>query len=240
MIGFEIKPDYYNQICKAVLAIEYECRLCFTETCVKTEIVDPANICMVLFDMPEKIFEDYHVTKKVQIGYNFGLSVTKKTKINHKFNITQEDSDVVDRLVTTLNLEHDIFVERIILLDEQTIRRRPKVPQLDLDCSFEIDTSVMKKIVKRGESITFHVVNSELVCFGDTSWKTKPIKVDSKENARSTYNVAYLKDIVKAIPSNVKSIKITIDTDYPCIIEFPICDGLVPVKYLLSPRIESE
>lgn len=241
MIEFEIKPDYYNQICKAILAIEYECKLCFTKTGVKTDIVDPANVCMVSLDMPEKIFEDYHVTKNVQIGYNFDLYVTKKTKNNHKFNITQQDSDVVDRPITILNIEHDIFVDTMTLLDVESIRRKPKVPQLDLSCSFNIDVDFLKKIIKRDTHVVFDVVNSKLECYGvDKNWNTKPIEVNTIDTAHGNYSTDYLKDIVKAIPNKIKTIKMSMGIDYPCTIEFPICDGLVPVKYLLAPRIESE
>lgn len=247
MIEFEINPKYYKEIHNALNAVANECRMEFTKQGVSTTLVCPANVLMGIINIPKKAFESLKVDKTVYIGYKLKLFETASEQtmfldspVNHKFSILQEDGLTEGQLITTARIKHDIFTDKVKLYDVESIRKKPKVPKVVLPCVFKLLKSTLVKLVKRGKSVRFEVDNGELVCRGDTDWKTNPIAVKSEEKANSNFSNDELKYIVKAIPKNIIEVTMSMGVDYPCTVEFKICDGKVPVKYLLAPRIESD
>jgi len=248
MIEFEIQSKYYKQIHNALFAVDDECRIDFTRHGMSILLVDPSNVLIGKISIPKKAFESFGVIKPMSIGYVLKLFETDaeqkmflNSKSNHIFNISQDDGLADEIPITNAEIKHDIFTDTVTLLDEDRIRTKPKPPELkDISCSFELETTLLRKLIKRGTHIRFSVRDGKLVCYGTPDWYTNPIPVQSKEIANSMFSNDYLKDIVKAIPQSVKTVKMTMGVDYPCNIEFDICDGLGKVKYWLAPRIESE
>lgn len=244
MIKFEIKPEYYKQIHNAINAVYDECLLNFTENKLKTILIDPSNVLMGSIEIDKTVFESYEVDEKTTVGYmlnnlggfnEFEMFINSKT--NHKFNFYQDgDKSKVD-------ITHDIFLEKITLPDVKNLRRQLKMANLDLPCAFDMPVSMFKKIVKRDKYFQLVIENNHLICNGDPydmKWHTIPMCINPTEDATAIYSIEFIQDIVKAIPNDIDTIKISMDSDYPCTIEFNICDGKVPVKYLLAPRIISE
>lgn len=247
MIEFEIKPQYYKEIHNTIFAVDIECKMEFTKQGIAIALVDPMNVLMNVVNIPKKAFESLKVNKNISIGYELKLFETDaeqkmflNSKVNHTFAISQEDG--LDDLIpiTHAEIKHDIFVDTITLPDSNSIRKNIKVPKLDLPCAFELEVATLRKLIKRDDYVRFEIENGKLVCRGAPDWYTKPIAVKTDGVANSMFSSNYLKAVVKAIPSKVKSIKVNMGVDYPCTIEYNICDDMVPVKYLLSPRIESE
>lgn len=252
MIEFEIKPEYYKQIHNAINAVSNECRLNFTKSSISTNLVNPINTMMGIIDIPKNTFESFKVTKSETIGFELNLfkEKTKKkpiqsmflnSKVNHKFKIIHENGITIENVLTTAFIQHDIFKDKVSLIDVNNIRKEPIVPALELPCIFGLPVSTLRKLIKRGEYVRF-ITKSDgnLICNGEPDWNTTPILVNSNAEANSMYDMDYLKGIISAIPRNVNCVKFTMGIDFPCTIEFNICDGKVPVKYLLAPRIESE
>lgn len=247
MIEFEIKPQYYKEIHNTIFAVDDACKMEFAKQGIAIALVDPMNVLMNVMNIPKKAFESLKVNKNTSLGYELKLFETDaeqkmflNSKINHIFNITQEEGLDGQIPITYAEIKHDIFVDTVMLPDPSSIRRNIKVPKLDLPCAFELEVATLRKLIKRGDYLRFEIENGEMVCRGAPDWYTKPIAVKTDGVANSMFDAHYLKAVVKAIPSKVKSIKVNMGVDYLCTIEYNICDDMVPVKYLLSPRIESE
>ncbi|MCK5386530.1 MAG: hypothetical protein KAJ39_05060 [Gammaproteobacteria bacterium] len=239
MINFEIGPQYYEEIHNAITVVDNECKLNFLKSGIKTEFVDPANVLLISMNIPKKMFESYNIETEIEIGYIFCDLICFDGETNHKFEIVQTDGDGIRDPITTLTLYHDIFVNTIVLPKINNIRHKPNYQKLNLKCQFKLNVDFLKKVVNHSnEYVCFDVKNSQLTCNEDTIWKTQPINVDTKEVGRSLYSKDYLIDIVEAIPDNVELVEMSIGVDYPCTIKFNICDGMVPIMYLLSPRLE--
>lgn len=243
MIEFEIKPEYYKQIHNAISAVYDECLLNFTENQLKTVLVDPTNILMGSIEVDKLVFESYNVDESKTVGYTlncFGdsneLNMFLDSETNHTFSFYQEDDK------SKIKLTHDIFIDKITLPESSHLRRQPRM--LDFfPCIFDLPASMLKKIIKRGEFFRFVVEDNHLICDGeldDTKWHTEPMRINPTIDVYARYGTIFIQDIVNAIPNDIDTVKISMGTDYPCTIEFNICDGKVPVKYLLAPRIESE
>jgi len=247
MIDLEIQSKYYKQIHNALVAVDDECRIDFSKKGMSILLVDPSNVLIGEISIPTKAFESFKVTKPASIGYVLKLFETDAEQKmflnsigNHIFHISQDDGLADEIPITKAKIKHDIFTDMITLLDEDRIRKKPKPPELNISCSFELEATLLRKLIKRGTHIRFSVKDGNLVCHGTPNWHTDPIPVQSNENANTMFSNDYLKDIVKAVPQTVKAVKMTMGVDYPCNIEFDICDGMGNVKYWLAPRIESE
>lgn len=242
MIEFTIKPDYYKQIHNAINAVYEECRLNFTKNRLETILVDPSNAIMGSIEIEKTVFELYNVDEIETIGYmlnKFGsrddLNMFLDSETNHHFVFYREGDK------SKVKITHDIFIDQITLPESGYIRKQPKIPNLDLPCTFYLPVSMFKKIIKRGEYFRFVVEDNHLICDGqqdDTKWHTEPMRINQTKDVNARYSTDFIKDIATAIPDNIDTLKISIDTDYPCTIEFSICDGKVPVKYLIAPRIQ--
>lgn len=244
MIEFKIKPEYYKQIHFAISAVYDECLLNFTENQLKTILIDPTNVLMGSIEVDKSVFESYNVNEISTIGYSlnkFGdsneLEMFLDSETNHQFSFYQKSDK------SKMKLIHDIFIDKITLPESGWLKRQPKMPNLDLPCTFDLPVSMLKKIIKRGEYFRFVVEDNHLICDGepnDMTWHTEPMRINPTKNTNARYGTIFIQDIAKAIPDTVDTVKISMDSDFPCTIEFSICDGKVPVKYLLAPRIESE
>ena len=251
MIEFEIKPEYYKQIHNAINAVCDDCKLNFTKSGVLIKQVDYVNVMMSKIDIPKNTFESFKVTKPETIGYELDLfkegnkkkpiqSMFLNSKVNHKFKIIHEDGITVNNVVTIALITHDIFNDKVSLIDVSEVRKEPKIPAYNMSCTFELPVHLLRKLVKRGEYIKFEVNKSKLICHGEPNWHTNPLTILPTDNAITMYSTDFLKDIVKTIPRTVNEVTMSMNTDYPCAIEFKICDGQVLVKYILAPRIESD
>ena len=247
MIDLEIQSKYYKQIHTALIAVDDECRIDFSKRGMSILLVDPANVLIGKISIPKKAFESFEVTKPVSIGYVLKLFETddeQKMFLNSKgnliFNISQDGVMADEIPITRAEIKHDIFTDMVTLLAEDRIRKKPKPPELNISCSFGLEVTLLRKLIKRETHIRFSVTDGNLICHGTPNWHTDPIPVQSKEIANTMFSNDYLKDIVKAVPQTVKTVKMTMGIDYPCNIEFDICDGMGHVKYWLAPRIESE
>ena len=244
MIEFEINPKYYKEIHNAIAAVYDECLLNFTENQLKTILVDPSNVLMGSIEVDKSVFKSYNVDEIKTVGYTlncFGdsdeLNMFLDSETNHKFSFHHEGDK------SKMKLIHDIFIDEITLPEGGWLRRQPRIPDLDLPYTFDLPVSILKKIIKRGEFFRFVVEDNHLICDGepdDMKWHTKPMRINPTNDTNARYGTIFIKDIAKAIPDTVDTVKISMDSDFPCTIEFNICDGKVPVKYLLAPRIESE
>lgn len=243
MIEFEIKQNYYKEIHNAITAVDNKCLLNFSKDGLKITLVDPANVLMGSIEIDKSVFESF-IGVDETIGYQldfFGdkdeLDMFLESPTNHKFNFYNEGG------LSRLKLTHDIFIDEITLPGWGNFRRQPRILAINSSCFFDLPVSILKKIIKRGEFFRFVVEDNHLICDGESDelkWHTEPMRINPTKDAVAMYSIDYMEAIVTAIPDTIDTVKISMGTNYPVSIEFNICDGKVPVKYLLAPRIESE
>ena len=71
LLDFDIAAVNWKDIVNAVLPINDECRINFNKNGIEIKQVDPANVSMVLIDLPKKCFKSYKVPEPVQVGFDF-------------------------------------------------------------------------------------------------------------------------------------------------------------------------
>lgn len=227
---------------KGLNALVSEARLHFTDKGLHVRAVEPANVAMVIATVEPEVFEAYQTADDdVVVGVDLNRLYDVCKSLNNKDNadiaITNEKLTV-----TSGNMTYTIAV-----IDPTAIRREPKIPELDLPAEVVIDAKEFKKAIAAVEKVAdeaiFEKTSEEfrIIAKGDVEGivysadSSKLIEANSGE-AKAKFSVEYLKMFCKVAEGTVR---IKLNTDYPCWLTFEIKDGFT-IEYILAPRIEAQ
>ena len=227
--------------------------------------VDPANVGMVEmkldraeFDQFETGVEDNPDTDEIVLGLNLK-------------NFTSQVKDIADEPVDddeqTLHVELDEDFRKLsiwavpgsmefttALIDPDSIREEPDIPNMDLPASLQIMSSYMDHAVKTAKKYSEHItlgMNNDDDTFymsaeGDTDdWSaildSDHMSVQSLATAEvaSIFSLEYFDDVRKGIPKNVP-VKMEMGQEFPVRIMFDFLDSNASVTYMIAPRIQSD
>jgi len=210
-----------------------------------SKAVEPANAAMVVLDMEAGAFEAYEAD-----GGELGIDLSRLLKavsMAQKGDITMLE---LEQDTHKLRLELSGITYHLSLLDPSTIRRVPRVPQLELPARIIMQGVDFQRAIRAasdvGSYLALGVENEEFYVEveGDTEKMrftlTKDELIDLKgSNARSLFSLEYLRDISKSRAMSNSDILIEIGIDYPMRLSFDFADGTCKATYIVAPRVES-
>jgi len=238
-----VDADVLKKLIKASSILVDEAKLRTSPEGISMRSVDSANVAMVSFELRKDAFELFEADES-EIGVDLHrledvLGVAKKGDM---VNLSVIDDEKLR--IRIKNLSYTLS-----LIDPSSMRRDPRVPNLEFSAEVCVDGSEIDRAIKAASKISDHVVlgvENEVFYIeaeGDTdSMRLELTKDELFElkggNARSMFSLDYLSDMSKSF-RNAPEVRIYLGTDYPVKITFPVsADG--EVSYLLAPRIESE
>ncbi|WP_202320116.1 DNA polymerase sliding clamp [Archaeoglobus neptunius] len=245
MIDVIMTGDMLKTITRAVVALVSEARIHFLEKGFHSRAVDPANVAMVIVDVPKDSFEVYKIENEKTIGvdmdrvFDIGKSISAKDLV--ELNVEDE---------STLKIKFGSVEYKVALIDPSAIRKEPKIPELELPAKIVLDAGEFKKAIAAAEKISDHVVfrsdrdGFRIEAKGDVDsivfqmTETELIEFNGGE-ARSMFSVDYLKEFCKVAGSG-DLLTVHLGTNYPVRLVFELVSGRVKVEYILAPRIEAE
>jgi len=230
---------------RAIVALVSEARVHFMDKGLHSRAVDPANVAMVIVDVPKDSFEAYSVDEEKTIGVDvdriFDISKSIKTK------------DLVELILeneSVLKIKFGSVEYSVSLIDPSAIRKEPKIPELDLPAKIVMDAGEFKQAVSAADRISDHVTFRSdgegfyIEAKGDVDQivfrmgEAELIEFNGAE-AKSMFSVDYLKEFCKVAGSG-DLLTIHLGTNYPVRLIFDLAGGKVRVEYILAPRIEAE
>ena len=244
MIDVIITGDVLKTIAKAMVALVSEARFHFKDEGFHSRAVDPANVAMVIVEVPADSFEAYTVDAEeeevIGVDVNRINDISKTIKSKELVEIKVKDSEMV---VKFGSVQYSVQ-----LIDPSAIRKEPKVPSLELPAKIVMDAGEFRKVINAADKISDHVVfRSDDTGFyieaeGDVDriefhMSEAELIEFNKTVARSMFSVEYLKEFVKVAGSG-DLLTIYLGTNYPVRLVFDVCDGKAKVEYILAPRIE--
>jgi proliferating cell nuclear antigen len=246
MFKAAINAEVFKDAIEAVSTLVDEAKFRIGKDGITARAVDPANVAMVAFDLNAKAFDPYEATEG-----EIGIDLTRFMDI---LGMASRD----ERLELSLNEETRKLEIRtgglaytLSLLDPSSIRKEPKVPNLELPAKIVLNGAELRRAVKAAEKVSDHMA---LGVAGKTFYveaegdldkvrleipESSLVSLKSTSNVRSLFSLDYLNDIVKTM-GKAEQVSIDLGTDYPVKFTFTIAGGNGTVMYLLAPRIESE
>ena len=241
-----INAEVFKDAIEAVSTIVDEAKFHITADGITARAVDPANVAMVSFDLKAGAFESFNATDG-EIGVDL-------TRLNDILGMTSKDDKIelnLNEETRKLEIRSGGLAYTLSLLDPTSIRKEPKVPNLELPAKVELNGAELKRAVKAAEKVSDHmalgVVDKTfyIEAEGDLDKvrldipESSLISIQSTGNVRSLFSLDYLNDLAKSL-GKAEKVHIDLGTDYPVKFTFNIAGGNGAVTYLLAPRIESE
>lgn len=231
-----------------ITALVDEARIHTNEDGLTVRAVDPANVAMVSEHLDTSAFEVYEAD-----GGILGANMNRLSDI-----ISMGDSDAL--MTWELNPETrklEITVGdldyTLALLDPDSIRSEPDIPDLGLPTHAVMEGRHLKRAVRACDMVSDFILfrtNDEHTAFqfqseGDTDGVGITVSgddlLDGTElaDAYSMASLDYFKDIQKPVGSE-DEITLHVGEEFPVHMDYSHTDGAGDVTFMVAPRIQSE
>ena len=250
MFKAKINIGVLKECAGAITAINDEAVLNILADGWKIDVVDPANVAMISFELDSNAFSDFQFEPKesgedkIKIGVDFAaLDRMLGTDIIEKEVEVELDEQAINQFVKV-----DIFEYTLSLNALSSLRREPKLPKMNFSAQAIIETDKLIRSIRAAEKIDEHATFAveEGVLYLKAQNENNTLKSALSENVtkdpgklHSTYSLEYLSAMVKGM-SHTENVTLKFNNDYPLSIGFEIADGCGKVNYFLAPRMPPE
>ncbi|MEM3791621.1 MAG: proliferating cell nuclear antigen (pcna) [Candidatus Micrarchaeaceae archaeon] len=242
---FEVKLDnakYWRDCVESIVSLIDEGTFNITEEGISLRALDPSNISMVVFSIPKKSFSTYKVEENNKITINIENLAKILSRAREHEQLVMKDSD--SKLVLEFIGNKSRRRYKLPLLSGgKTFEKEPKP---EFDAFVEISSDHLKDIIKDVNMISTHIQfkasknDFSINAVGEPSEleETHEIdgevvkKIDAKSEAKATFNIQFLENMVKSCPSGNK-ITLALKNDEPLKLSYKIGDA--DVVYYLAP-----
>ena len=241
-----INADVFKDAIEAVSTLVDEAKFKLTKEGISVRAVDPANVAMVAFDLNAKAFETFEASDS-----EIGVDLIRLMDI---LGMTSKDDKIelnLNEETRKLEIRTGGLAYTLSLLDPTSIRKEPKVPNLELPAKIVLNGAELKRAVKAAEKVSDHMALGvkDKTFFVEAEGDLDKVRLDIPQSSlvslqatsdvRSLFSLDYLNDLSKSL-GKAERVNIDLGTDYPVKLTFNIAAGNGTVTYLLAPRIESE
>jgi len=238
-----------------------EMKIAVTEDGWYASVVDSANVCMFEYWLHKDDFSQYNLSDEGVLGIN--ISHLKKT---FKSDSKGQDIDISFNDDRTYTVDDGTPVTAS-LIDPDSVRQSPDLPDLHLPCSIELPGEEVKTLIRRlGEfgdhfRVTSDEANQDVVFeteSHDTDFGKKyagkedlqvynplkpdehPFNLDVPESGSSLVSGDYLGGFIQSLRNKDLSEAYTVifGHEFPIMIEMGLCGGSF-ARFMLAPRIEA-
>ena len=223
-----------------------ECKIHLDEGGIEIRAVDPANVGMVDLTLEAEAFESYEAD-----GGLIGVNLVRLQDIAGMADSGQLVELELDEETRKLHISIDGLEYTLALIDPESIREEPDLPDLDLSSTIVIEGRDIDRAVTAADMVSDHIelgVNEADELFyvkaeGDTD--DVHLELDTEDlidlvagEASSLFSLDYLQDMNKAIPKDAE-VTMELGEEFPVKLHFDIAEGEGSVTYMLAPRIQS-
>ncbi len=239
-VGFVCRADDLKNFVVGFTAHEIrESRWKFGEDGLTSKAVDPGNVSLVTAKIDRADFESFEFDGETLIGVDLGrladmLKVLKKDDVV-EFHASGEK----------LNLRSGSLNYTTNLIDLETIRKEPKVPDLDLNAEITLEPQQFRRAVEvcgkisdsillRAEKDGFYVEAEGDIDKAVFEFPADELIDFNRAQAKSYFSI----ELLKQIKFSGNELFIKLGTDVPGI--FELNHDRVSISHLIAPRIEVE
>ncbi|OYR82677.1 DNA polymerase sliding clamp, partial [Halorubrum sp. E3] len=158
----------------------------------------------------------------------------------------------LDEETRKLHIEIDGLSYTLALIDPDSIRQEPDIPDLDLASEIVVEGAQLDRGIKAADMVSDHirlrVDETDEAFFIEAEGDTDDVnlKLDREDlialtagPADSLFSLDYLKDMNKAIPSDAE-VTVELGEEFPVKLHYGFAEGLGNVTFMLAPRIQSD
>jgi proliferating cell nuclear antigen len=224
-----------------------ECKVHLDEGGITITAVDPANVGMVDMQLDASAFESYEAD-----GDLVGLNLSRLQDIAGMADRGQLVQLELEEETRKLHIQIDGLEYTLALIDPDSIREEPDIPDLDLPAEIVLEGANIDRAVTAADMVSDHIAlgvdEDDELFYVDAEGDTDDVHFELGETdlialtagpAHSLFSLDYLKDMNKAIPGDTE-VTVELGEEFPVKLHFGFAEGQGTVTYMLAPRIQSE
>ncbi|MFC4550391.1 MULTISPECIES: DNA polymerase sliding clamp [Halorussus] len=242
-----VSADTLKETIDSVGVLVDECKIHLEEDELLIRAVDPANVGMVDLNLSAEAFESYEAD-----GGIIGVNLDRLKEIAGMANGDQPVQLELDEETRKLHIQIDGLAYTLALIDPDSIRQEPDIPDLDLPAEIVVEGKDIDRAVKAADMVSDHIAlsvsESDETFVVEAEGDTDDVRLELDRDdlidlqagdARSLFSLDYLKDMDKAIPSDAE-VRVELGEEFPVKLHFDIAEGQGNVTFMLAPRIQSD
>jgi proliferating cell nuclear antigen len=224
-----------------------ECKIHLDEEGLRIRAVDPANVGMVDLELDASAFEAYEAD-----GGLIGVNLSRLEDIAGMADSGQLVELELDEETRKLHIHIDGLEYTLALIDPDSIRQEPDIPDLDLSAEIVIEGADIDRSVTAADMVSDHIAlgvdAGDEQFYVDAEGDTDDVHLElTREDlidlqagdAHSLFSLDYLNDMNKAIPKDAE-VTVELGEEFPVKLHFEVAAGKGQVTYMLAPRIQSD
>ena len=238
------RPKILSDVISIISEIVTEVKIKVNSSGFSITAIDPANVALVSFIVPNSLFSQFEVQNEESIGINLEnlKSVLKRCHPSSKLILQTEENN--------LKIEIQDKIKRVFKLTMIEIEAEDKaMPSLEFKNKIEINSSDFSEAIEDclivADACSFIVKDSKFIIEAKGSLNSAKSEFSSdeigisnpEENVKSRYSLEYLQKFNKASKLCDKLV-IELSEDYPLKLEF-VFQGAALI-FVLAPRVETE
>jgi len=230
----------------SVSVLVEECKIRLGEDGLTIRAVDPANVGMVDLTLDVAAFEAYETD-----GGVIGVDLSRLEEFASMADTDQLVQLELDEETRKLHVQIDGLEGTLALIDPDSIRQEPDIPDLDLPATVVLEGRDIDRAVRAADMVSDHIAlgvdgDAELF-YVDAEGDTDDVhfELDREEliqleagDAHSLFSLDYLKEMNRAIPGDTE-VTMELGEEFPVKLHFEIAEGNGHITYMLAPRIQS-
>ncbi|MFC7167272.1 DNA polymerase sliding clamp [Halospeciosus flavus] len=242
-----VSADTLRTTLDSVSVLVDECKIHLNEDGLAIRAVDPANVGMVDLELSADAFESYEAD-----GGLIGVNLSRLEDIAGMADAGQLVHLELDEETRKLHIRIDGLEYTLALIDPDSIRQEPDLPDLDLSAHVVVEGADIHRAVKAADMVSDHIAlgvdETEETFYVDAEGDTDDVHLElGREDlidlevgpAHSLFSLDYLKDMNKAIPKDAE-VRMELGEEFPVKMHFDIAEGQGTVTFMLAPRIQSD
>jgi len=217
---------------------------------LKLRAMDPSRVAMIDFEWPKSLFQEYVSTEPTKICLNISelLKLLKRAGKEEAVELTLDEK--TGRLLVTITGKYNRnFTMPTLEASEEEV----PTPKISFNVKAKTTTQGLSQAIEDAQLVSDHVrIEAEpdkmtLSASGDLMGATIVLQkgndalldLEVKENAKATFSLSYLSEIIKAASATSDIATLEFSSDMPVRIDFQqIKEG--KLTFFLAPRIETE
>ncbi|WP_135664763.1 DNA polymerase sliding clamp [Halorhabdus rudnickae] len=247
MFNAIVSADTLRAALDSVSVLVEECKLRLEDDGLHIRAVDPANVGMVDLFLEAAAFESYETD-----GGVIGVNLSRLEDIAGMAETDQLIHLELDEETRKLEIAIDGLEYTLALIDPDSIRQEPDLPDLDLAAEIVLEGRDLDRAVTASDMVSDHIAlgvdETDELFYVDAEGDTDDVHLELDRGdlidltagpARSLFSLDYLKDMNKAIPSDAE-VRMELGEEFPVKMHFDIAEGQGSVTYMLAPRVQSD
>ncbi|MFB6105225.1 MAG: DNA polymerase sliding clamp [Halobacteriaceae archaeon] len=242
-----VRAETLLEALDSVSVLVEECKIHLDEEGLAIRAVDPANVGMVDLELAAAAFESYEAD-----GGTIGVNLSRLEDIVGMADSGQLVQLDLDEETRKLHIQIDGLEYTAALIDPDSIRQEPDIPDLDLTATVVVEGRDIDRAVRAADMVSDHIAlgidEDDPHFYVDAEGDTDDVhlELDAEDlidltpgPAHSLFSLDYLKDMNKAI-ANDAEVTVELGEEFPVKLHFDVAEGQGSVTYMLAPRIQSD